>query len=326
MELKITRSIDLTKKQWHSYTRSFNTVFSKNFAIEYFIHKYLKNIDGTSYHTLLFENNEVVGGCTVIPNNYLFGSEKIKTGLVVDVFILPAHRSDPYALLRMYKALKERLREENIAMIIAVPNEMVYPYWKNIVKWKDIGTIPYYAYPVRLANVLRTSNKLLNSSSLSLAKINIGINSVMSMFWNPTQKRFPISLDRSDPVVEAQRYTSDHVVIKNDLHSFAYRIVDENKVQTAYLIDFYNQENLSKDLRTLLLAVKYILKNHQIDLLIFVGKLHFFQTILIKIPFNKEPKHLYLTGDLINTAKISSQTETYNCKNWDFGLFNYDVR
>jgi Acetyltransferase (GNAT) domain len=326
MEIKVTRSCDLSDKQWDSYTRSFNFVFNKNSLPDYFTHKYLNTIDRTSYHALLIDTDKIIGSCTVIPYNYLLGREKIKIGLAVDVFIHPAYRFDPYSLLRMYQLLKTRVKEENIAMIIAVPNDIVYSYWKNIVKWKDIGTIPYFAYAINLANVLKSGNKILNFLSRSLASLNFGFNSIVSSLFNPTQKLFPISVDRSDPVIEEQRYTSDHIIIKNDLYSFAYRIKEENQVQTAYLIDFYNQKKLSKDLRTLLYAVKHISKHHQIDILIFVGKLRFFQTLLIKVPFKKEPKHLFLMGDIVKTVNINNTDAVFNNKHWDFGLFNYDVR
>jgi hypothetical protein len=326
MEINVTRSDQLIAKQWVSYTRSFNFVFNKNNSREYFTHKYLNTIDRTSYHALLLNKDEIIGACTVIPYNYLFGSETTKIGLAVDVFIHPAYRSDPYSLLRMYQLLKAQLTEENIAMIIAVPNDMIYSYWKNIVKWKDIGLIPYFAYPLNLTNVLKSSNKILNFLSQSLATLNFGFNKLVSLLLNPTQKVFSIAVDRSDPVIEEQRYTSDHIIIKNDLYSFAYRIVEENQVQTAYLIDFYNQKKLSKDLKTLLFAVKHITKNHQIDILIFVGKLQFFQTLLIKIPFKKEPKHLFLMGDIVKPININNANAVFNYKNWDFGLFNYDVR
>lgn len=326
MEIKVTRSCDLSNKQWDSYTRSFNFVFNKNFPPDYFTHKYLNTIDRTSYHALFRDKDEIIGACTIIPFYYLFWSEKIKIGLAVDVFIHPAYRSDPYSLLRMYQLLKTRVKEENIAMVISVPNDMVYSYWKNIVKWKDIGTIPYFAYAINLANVLKSDNKILNFLSSSVAKLNFGFNTFISLLFNPTQKVFSIAVDRSDPVIEEQRYTSDHIIIKNDLYSFAYRIVEENQVQTAYLIDFYNQKKLSKDLKTLLFAVKHITKNHQIDILIFVGKLQFFQTLLIKIPFKKEPKHLCLMGDIVHPLNIKDTHAVFNYKNWDFGLFNYDVR
>ncbi|MEI7897432.1 MAG: GNAT family N-acetyltransferase [bacterium] len=326
MEISILTSRELTAKQWESYTQSFNFVFNKNFAPENFTHKYLNTCDQTSYHALLVEKDEVVGGCSVIPYHYLFEAEKNKIGLAVDVFILPSYRSDPYTLLRMYQSLKSRLKEENIAMVIAVPNDLVYPYWKNIVKWKDIGAIPYFAYPVNLANVLKSGCKILNVLSRAFATLNFGLNTLISFLFNSVQKPFPISVDRADPVIEEQRYTADHVIIKNDRHAFAYRIVEENQVQTAYLIDFYNQKNHLKDLKTLLFAIRHVLKHHQIDLLIFVGKLHFFQSLLIKIPYKKEPKHLYLMGDIFNPADIINNFDVFDYKNWDFGLFNYDVR
>ena len=325
MEIKVVRSSELSARLWESYAQSFNVVFQKDFSTDFFNHKYLNTIDHSSYHALLIEKDEVVGGCSIIPYNYLFRGENIKIGLAVDVFILPSHRSDPYTLLKMYTSLKKQLIEDNVAMIVAVPNDLVYPYWKNIVKWKDIGTIPFNACPVKLGNVLNSGNTLLNFSSRSLVKLNIGFNAIVSYIFHPTHKVFSISVDRSNPIVEKQRYTPDHFIIKTDLHSFAYRITEENKVQTAYLIDFYNKKHL-KDLETLLFALKHIIKHHQIDLLLFVGKLQFFQTLLIKIPFSKEPKHLFFMGDIINPINNNKFGTLYDYKNWDFGLFNYDVR
>ena len=320
------RSCDLNNQQWDSYAKSFNEVFNKNFPQTYFTNKYLNTIDGFSSHVLLIENNEIYGGCTAIPYNYLVGNERLKIGLVVDVFILSSSNSDPFTLLKMYTLIKARLQEVGISMIIAVPNDLIYSYWKNIVKWKDIGLISYYAYPVRLANVIKTASKILNIICLCVEKINWGLNKLISVFLNPTQMGLPISIDRSSPVIEEQRYNSDHYQITNDLHSFAYRIMQENQVQTAYLIDFYNNKKGEKDLRTLLAAFKYILKNHRIDILIFVGKLNFFQTLLLRIPKKYEPKKLRLMCDFIKPIEKSRAQFILDHKNWDFGLFNFDVR
>ena len=75
-------------------------------------------------------------------------------GLAVDVFIREAYRVDPLMLRRMYKKLRLLLEEEQVVAVIAVPNATAYPYWKNVVKWKEVGFINYWALPVRAGRIL----------------------------------------------------------------------------------------------------------------------------------------------------------------------------
>ena len=136
----------------------------------------------------------------------------------------------------------------------------------------------------------------------------------------------PIKIYRSNSIIEKQRYTANHKIIKNSKSFFAYRVVFEEGLNACYLIDFYNSKNHKKDTQSLRKAIKYILQNEQTDIIIFVGKLNFSQLLLFKVPYKFEPKHLYFTADILIPEKISNTEFIYNIKNWDFGLFNYDVR
>jgi len=70
----------------------------------------------------------------------------------------------------------------------------------------------------------------------------------------------------------------------------------------------------------------YIKANENVDLILFIGKISFIQNLLFRVPFKIEPKHLYFMVDVINNKKISNYECVYDFNNWDFGLFNYDVR
>ena len=63
--------------------------------------------------------------------------------------------------INSYNKLKKTLIDNHVIMVIAVPNDLVYSYWKNVVKWKDIGLLQYYALPVKAGNVLKKSKPIL---------------------------------------------------------------------------------------------------------------------------------------------------------------------
>jgi len=322
MEIVVKTSRELSQSDWVSYVFGFNEVFNKTETIENFQHKYLNTIDNHSYHVLLTSNNEIVGGCTVIPYQYSIDETTEKIGLAVDVFIREQFRTDILALYRMYKKLKYELVNQGVILVVAVPNDVAYPYWKNIVKWRDVGQLKYFAMPVKAGNVLKKGTIFTNFLSSLFCKFLL----LISYFSNTSEKSLPVRIDRSNNIIEKQRYTPNHKIIKNSKSFFAYRVINEEGINASYLIDFYNVTNQKKDSKTLRKALTHILNNEQTDIIIFVGKLNFFQLLLLKVPYKFEPKHLYFTADILIPEKIINKDLIYNISNWDFGLFNYDVR
>ena len=322
MHIEVKISDELTVNDWKTYTYSFNQVFQKSFTVKDFEHKYLNTIDTYSYHVLLKDDkNDVVGGFTAIPYEYLIANGSVRVGVIVDVFITEDHRSDLLALHKMYKKIKEELIENDIALTITNPNETAFKYWQKIVRMKEVGNLYYHILPLKIANVVTKLPKFLNSFSLFGSKLFAWLS-----IFNVSERLFPIRLNRFNDIIEKQRYTKDHkkISIKNTF--FTYRIVNEEGVITCYLIDFYNIKNRKKDTTSLRRAISYIISVEDIDLIIFVGKLTFFQFLLFKVPFKLEPRHLHFMVDIINKEKVSNPEIIYNFHNWDFGLFNYDVR
>lgn len=323
MEIVLKNSSELTHHDWESYVKSFNKVFNKGYGLDYFKNKYLKTIDDISYHAFLTDGECIVGSCTVIPYSYIINNYAVvRIGLVVDVFIVEECREDPLALYRMYKKLRKRLIEIDVKLIVAVPNDVAYPYWKKVVKWRDIGQLPYYILPIRLGNIVRKAPLSLNLSNKILIKILFFI----SRFTRSEESILPIRLDRSKDILTKQRYTNDHKLISKDKFFFSYRVVNENGISTCYLLDFYNSDTKKKSAKSLRAAARYILSNEKVDLLIFVGPLSFTQFLLFKLPKRIEPKHLYFTADVFSAESDFPSDIIFDIKNWDFGLFNYDVR
>jgi hypothetical protein len=326
MEIRTVSSDKISEAEWGSYTRSFNEVFGKDFLVNDFIHKYRRTIDGFSYHSFLIDEATIAGSCTVIPYPYLYDGIRIRTGLAVDVFILPAYRKDPLVLLKLYRSLRELLKEKEIAFVLAVPNDMAYSYWKSVVKWKDIGRIPYYIYPLRPGTILKKKCFLLNAGGRCALLFYWRLIRTLAVFLNPEEQPARFRVDRSEKILEEQRFTRTHrVIIRKDTW-FAYRIVQEDNISTAYLIEFYSISKGKKDLVSLLTSLREIIDRESPDIIIYVGELKFRQHILFRVSGKREPKALNLTGDMLFPEKFSSAGALFDYTNWDFGLFNYDVR
>lgn len=321
MEIQFKTTSEITKLEWGSYVDSFNEVFDKDFSLHHFEQKYKKTIDSESYHVFLLYQNKVVGACTNIPFEYLYQNKPIKIGLMVDVFILQDFRNDPLHLYRMYKFLRKEIIKKGIALVVAVPNNNSYSYWKNIVKWKDIGQLPYYAQLVNadklISNLGGLVNLLLNPVNRFMIK--------SSYLFSTEEKISSIRINRNNEIIEVQRYFDYHQMVRENGAFFSYRIVTEGSTRTCYLIDFYNFRTNKKDTFSLRYAITKILDSENIDLMLFVGKLNFFQNILLRVPKKLEPKKLYFTYDLLLPEKMDEEIIS-DLDNWDFGLFNYDVR
>ncbi len=321
MQIVFRTTSQITTDEWKSYTLAFNQVFEKEYTIDFFQHKYSLTIDEDAYHVFLKEETTIVGACTVIPYVYDMEGEMIRCGLAVDVFILPEFRTDPMALHRMYKILKKELIQKEIALVIAVPNDMAHPYWKNVVKWKDCGFLNYYALPLKVGNVTGKLKAILNPLSFAYVRLML----LLSRCIASTEKQSKIKINRNNTIIEKQRYTQEHHQLRMQNAYASYRIVNEEGIKTCYLIDFYNLRKACKDATSLYKSIKTIRSTENVDIIVFVGKLKFFQLFLLKVPFRFEPKHLYLMTDILIPERINT-TLLNEFRNWDFGLFNYDVR
>ena len=320
MEIKICRSIDLTQEEWKSYALGFNETMHRDFSPGFLRNKYIAAYKGYSCHAMLVaDNGDLVGGTTVIPCFYEREGSRLICGLAVDVFIREAYREDPLALRRMYKKLIPLLQEEGIVSVMAVPNATAYPYWKNVVKWKDVGCVNYWMLPLKAGKVLGKKGfigGLLNFGSMIYFGLVYGVSSITSLI-DCKDKQYLYSICKDDPYYESKFASAAY--IKNE--SYIYKIEDEDGVRTGYIIDAETDGRRSA--RAFFNCISAIFKNN-VDIILYVGKLGFFQTMLLRVPRKFEPKLLPLTCDLI--SKDEKYTDMLDINNWDFGLQNYDVR
>ena len=322
MEIKVCKTTEWSDHEWKTFVDSFISVFKREVTIESFKKNYTTNVDGTSYHALLLnDGGDVVGSCSVSPQEYYYKDRLIRLGLAVGVFIRDEYRMDPLVLRKMYKKLATYLKRLNILAVIAVPNAIAYPYWKNVVKWKDVGAIRYWALPVHIGAILHKA-KFLNLLSKLYAYSVTYLSCMLSVFVD-SRKSDSVYRIHDDAKFLKHRFLNDcYQCFENkDVLSF-FRIVEEEGVRTAYII--YCKEKGQLSFRAFSKTTLYILKSQKIDMVLYIGQMNMFQTLFVRVPSRLEPKLLPLTCDIIN--EDSGLEGVYDLKNWDFGLVNYDVR
>ncbi|MBK8852980.1 MAG: GNAT family N-acetyltransferase [Saprospiraceae bacterium] len=322
MTISFYKTNDISESLFESFVKNFNFVFDRELESDNFKKKYLSSYVGHSYHSFLIKDDQVVGACNFIPYEYTYGGEKLKLVLAVGVYIHPDHRSDPLSLLKMYNVAKKNLALEGFEGVIAVPNDVAYQYWKSLVKWQDIGDIPYYILPLDVSKLFgyKCSVKKLNILG---ANTLLTFNRIITRLRNFSDESTVIKIVRSDQLLN-HRYIGDYksILIGNSYTN--YRIINENGVNTCYLIDFHNNKNI-RDLVSLVDSLSYIIKNEKVDAIIYAGRMNFTQFCMIKVPKSKEPKRLPLCIGFIN-PNILSGIDVLNINKWDFGLFNFDIR
>lgn len=322
VEFNTYNTKEIGTKKLHSLIDNFNAVFDKNFPFSDFEQQYFKNIKGYSYHSVMEQDEEIVGACSAVPYEYNYNGSKKFFGLLVGLFIIKDYRKDPYALYKIYSKLKDLLIADNVSLALAVPNHNSYPYFKHVLKWKDIGTLPYYALPVKYANI-KKSSRWLNAASWLFAHSLSRLEKIKSGIFNTKNTAMAISIIKTEPLMVQHRYHQAHSIVKKKNFSLFYRIVKEDEISTVYIIDFYNKDS-QKDSRSLQASVSYILQNENPDLILYIGTLNFKQCSLIKVPLNREPRKLNFCCEILIKKELSE--DVYDYRNWDFGLYNFDVR
>lgn len=325
MRIRVCKTVEWSGRDWETYAAGFNEVFSKDFPVEYFKHKYLNTCRGCSCHSLLLDADAgVAGGCTTVLCRYRrAGGEDVLIGLVVDVFIRKAFRTDPLMLLRMYRGLRALLEEEGAAAAVAVPNAAAYPYWKNVVKWLEADRISYWALPVRGGRVLGVkgpAGAALDAASRLFAGCARAMSAACAL-TGAKARGYAYSVCEGDPYYASKFDGADYVKFTDGHTKYVYKVADEGGVRTGYLLTA--EEGGARSFRAFRKAVSAILAE-KVDIVLYVGSVGFFQTLLLRVPRRFEPKPLPLMCDMISRGGCCR--DMLDIRSWDFGLRNYDVR
>jgi hypothetical protein len=202
-----------------------------------------------------------------------------------------------------------------IDFIYAVPNPNSHLYFMKILKWKDIGKLNYYIWPVN-------PSKLLKGTSITdtLFKPFNNLAQIVLSYGGDKINKSPIEKNISDRFLE-YRYSVNYKTLSENKSRAWYRIYNEDGISTAYIVDVDPMQAkwLAKTVRTI-----YEREGNTVDLIMYISNRSLRVFNILKVPLKFEPRPLPLIGRIINPGNIDDMV--FELSNWRFNLSDFDVR
>lgn len=320
--IEILKTDELTDEMWLQFTNGFNTVFEKNRTIEEMKAIDRRNALGYAYHSFaIAEDGTIMGHQGKVPTLY---EGNLIFLLGVDTYVLKEYRNIETLFMEMYMPFKKYLMKEGVTGSIGVPNDNSRPFAIKLFKEKYIADLDYYLLPLRISRILGKSwLRLIDWIWIVFVYIWLYIYSFMSLVLNPKEKyaKYRMNIDKT---FYDFRFAEDKYVRHIDeKYMYCYtNFVEEGGYTVSYLMDF--RESGKRSVKSMLMAIKNILKQKNVDAIAFIGFLHLRQGILLKLPTKFVPKRFTLYYSIYD--KKMEYEGINDKKNWDFSLLNYDVR
>ena len=326
MEIQIYKTFEISDDLWDKIVLSFNESFEQSHMTKKdLISGATSDSFGYSYHAVCVDNDRVVGFNSIIPNYYFYNKQKIKMGYSGSTFVIKEYRKNMMILRDMMKKLEAVCKEDDIKAFLAVPNSNSLLYFRKILKYDDIANLPYYILPVSISKILKKPGlKIFDFFIKIFCTVHIFLNKIFASLFNTRSEKKKYAVDYNTDFNHNRFSHSRYKTIQKDGVEFSYAIYNEDGVKTAYLMDFH--QNYIKSRISLIKSISHIYRNEDIDAILFIGTMNFFQTVLCKVPAKYEPKNLPLTVKILNKQDKENFVDYNKINNWDFSLINFDVR
>jgi hypothetical protein len=296
----------------------FAQVFGRDMSLDQFQRKYLCTPLGYSYHGFMLVDGKVVGACNFIPYVYnCFGVQRL-LALSVDTMISKEYRGGPFNLLNMVNQVYQGIKRDSIGFVFGFPNENAYEYTKRVLKWTDIAELDFYALPINIGAI---------QSKLKWANIfsRLGAGGFVRLSGSRGRDCCGFGIEKvCDKRFEQHRYHHEHRVIDLTVSGgkCIYRYYNEkNDVRTVYIIDVipFTSACFLEAVR----VIHAVVSKHT-DLILYVGRLPFGRTGLVRVPPSKRPRRIMMCGKVLDRQLIDERV--LQISNWNVNISNFDVR
>jgi len=312
------RTNELSDEEIRQICQLFYAVYNKEKPIDKYLKQFGQTIFGYSYHGLMVDEGKIVGCYAAIPMEYTYFGENQVFALSVDTMISKSYRGNLANLRKMANLVYEELVKDGIPFIYGFPNKNFYLVKKRVLGWVDIGRLDYYILPIRVSALIK-SFKILDIISMLFSKLLVLLSKIVPV-GKETDGFFIEKVN--DNKFLSYRYDNGYRIIKSVNNSlFVYKIDHEEGLRVAYLLDVYpmNKKALAYSVETIFCNDK-----NDIDLIGYLGKLHFRPISLLKVPKRMESKAVRMSGKILINSRIDNRI--YNIDNWNVNLSNFDVR
>ena len=315
-ELLVKKTNELTKEEIAKINTLFNHIFKHNRTEDIFLAQYTNTPLGYSFHTMLFEGDELIGFHSGVPFYYLNNGQRFIAGLGVDTMTAEGHR-DFFNVRDMFAACENVMKENGCVLRLGFPNDNSYPVLKKGFKYKDIGKLDTFFLPIRVGGI-KPSLGLFNPLSRLFSW---GVIQVSRLSRNNNVTKFQYQKEHES--FDAIRYNwfgGGYQVVETKGATAHYKVQTHEGVRTAFIVDVFPRTKAGFDA-----VVREVYKRERksIDLIMYVGHLQFTPMSLLKMPHKIEPKHFNFTCKPL--VKDVFDDSLYNIENWDVNLSNYDL-
>lgn len=312
------RTDQLEEYEKTQFLQLFSLVFSKSMTVSQFERKYLCTPSGYSYHGLMWANHTLVGAYNTIPYHYSCFGESVTFCLSVDTMVDQRYRRlHPLALLKMANSVVDLMRQDGMCFVFGSPNDNAYTYTTKVLKWHSMGELDFYVLPRNLGAVI-PKLRWLNFLSRACAGALVRLPSRKSH----TEPKYPVEKKR-DSLFAEHRYDSSYGFVDLDCGSeCTYKIYNENfGVRALYLIDVHPLTPATFDNA---IERVYAKCAHAFDIMLYVGKLPFVPTRMIRVPESKRPRRIQMCGRILDPQVVDERI--LQIENWNINISNLDVR
>lgn len=307
---------EISDFDFHQIVDGFNEVFSLNRKVDVAYNQYVQNPFGYSYHTIVYDDDVIVGHVCGVPSYYWKNGEKFVLVDGVDAYIKKEYR-DGETFMEQLMTFYKYQKENGVKMLIGFPDSKVMKLYTKTKIYKHLGEMYIYILPYRIGGVkpvLRPFNLISKAFAWSYVYFT-------GLFASSKVTQFKIEKDTvSYNATRYKRMDGDYCVLKNGDLEFFYKCMSFKGVRAAFLIDV-----TGKSAKHFNQAVKYIMKQNSkdFDVILYVGNLYFKNSGLIKVPQMFAPKHFHFIMRLFD--KSFNDEITTDIRSWDVNLATYDV-
>ncbi len=325
MKYMIKTTDQLTYDEKLNFCDLFRRVFGKTMTLEDFRKKYENTILGYSFHGIMSDNDIIVGCDSSIPFKYRYFQREVIFALSVDTMIDEAYRGNPFNLKKMTGMVYDALKQKDIPFVFGFPNDKVYLVRKRLLKWDDIGVLNFYILPVTfqaLKKGMTTFNFLPRAYARLINTIPNTIGKLRSSTCIGPHMKHNIHIVRDGQFVKYRYNHEDIKIIKVNADCVSvYKIETEKRVRVAYILDVTPVSKIFFES-----TVKHIYdeEKHNIDIIMYVGRLPFKPINLYEVPKRFQPRVMHMAGKILLDDKVDKNI--FDINNWAVNLSNFDVR
>ena len=136
---KVKTTGELTPDEIAQLRQLFTDVFHKPFPEDVFHRKYAASCLGHSFHSLMFDDDRLIGAFSAIPVRYRFFGRTVLLAPTADLMIAKEHRGPVKRLQVLGQGLFEALREAGIAFVFACLREEMKMVHVAVSRWRTVG-------------------------------------------------------------------------------------------------------------------------------------------------------------------------------------------